>query len=140
MAQAGNTATIVAPVQRWNAQSVYVRCPYCTKIHTHGFGDSYKSVNRASHCYTSPDLSFPSYSFAYPFPIRDGTTTYEIDKSAGVFIALGSDALAMETTTIEGALDGLNLNDTRLTDQRSFKTYLNARINRFGERRNVMMD
>lgn len=52
-----------------------------------------------------------SYSFAYPFSLRDGTTACEIDKSAGVFIALSSDALGVETATIEGALDGLNLNN-----------------------------
>jgi hypothetical protein len=46
---------------------------------------------------------------------------YEIDKSAGFFIALGSGALATDIAMTEGALDWLNLNDTRFTDQRSFK-------------------
>jgi hypothetical protein len=72
-------------------------------------------------------LSFPSYSFAYPFSLRAGTTTYEVDKSADFSIALDSDTVA-ETANIEEALNSLNLDNTsqvcqkRLEDANEIRT------------------
>lgn len=121
MAPSENTTIPLAPVQRWNAHTVSVQCPFCTKIHTHGFGGSYTSILRAPHCNYDSSLSFPSYRFAYPFSTHKGILAYEIDKSTGFFVALGAKASETETETIERALDELNLNADGFSDSRSWK-------------------
>ena len=52
-----------APVQRWNAHTVSIRCPFCAKNHTHGFGGSYSnnlsqeaiSLERQAHAIQKTD-------------------------------------------------------------------------------------
>jgi len=97
------------PVQRWNAQTVLVRCPFCSNIHTHGFGGSYKSVSRHPHCWTNSSVSLPDYRFAYPLSETEGTVRYEIDKSNGYFVALGAEAEGSELNSLESTLDQLSL-------------------------------
>ncbi|KAL8918576.1 MAG: hypothetical protein Q9172_005366 [Xanthocarpia lactea] len=121
MAPSENVTIPLAPVQRWNAGTVYLQCPFCSKIHTHGFGASYTTISRVAHCNHSSDLSFPSYRFAYPFSGQDGTTAYEIDKVTGFFVALGAKTSETETETMERALDKLNLNADGFSDRRSWK-------------------
>lgn len=110
-----------APVQRWNACTVSVQCPFCTKIHTHGFGDSYDSIIRAAHCDHGSSLSFPSYRFAYPFSTREGTVAYEIEKSVGCFVALGTKAIDPEVENLEKALAEVNLDVDHSQDSRRWE-------------------
>ena len=121
MAPSENLALPLALVQRWNADTVYLQCPFCSMIHTHGFGRSYTTVSRLAHCNHSSYLSFPSYRFAYPFSDQDGTTAYEIDKATGFFVALGAKTSETEPETIERALDDLNLNADGFSDSRRWK-------------------
>jgi hypothetical protein len=117
MAPCENTNIPLALVQRWYAHTVYVQCPFCTKIHTHGFGGSYTSISRAPHCNYDTSVSLPSYRFAYPFSVEESTVAYEIDKSAGFFVALSVKASESEVEPIEKALDELSLS----SDSRSWK-------------------
>ncbi len=64
----------------WDAQSVYVRCPYCEGTHRHGFS-SYANQRRISHC-----GSGQSYQFAFPIEERTLRVAYEIDKSKARFV------------------------------------------------------
>ncbi len=108
MAPSETTTIPLAPVQHWNAYTVYVQCPFCTNIHTHGFGGSYTSILRAPHCNYHSSLSFPSYRFAYPFSTHKSIVAYKINKSSGFFVALGAKASESEVEPIEEALDELN--------------------------------
>jgi len=121
MATSGSRNVAAAPVQRWNFHRVSIKCPFCTKIHTHGFGGGYDSVFRAPHCdhYFSP--SFPSYRFAYPFSTCEGSVAYEIDKTNGYFVALGAKALQSEAELLEKGLDKLSLDASRFPDSKSWK-------------------
>ena len=76
-----------AKVHRWESRTVQVQCPFCMKIHTHGFGGSYDSFYRVAHCDSSPQLSHPSYQFKYPFSQVPDTTAYEIDKASKRHVA-----------------------------------------------------
>jgi Ankyrin repeat len=64
----------------WDAQSVYVRCPYCEETHCHGFS-SYASQRRLSHCWPGQ-----SYQFTLPIVERTQRVAYEIDKSKARFV------------------------------------------------------
>ena len=121
MATAEDVTISLAPVQRWNAHTVYLQCPFCSKTHTHGFGGSYTSSVRVAHCEHSSYLSHPSYRFAYSFSEDAGTTAYEIDKSVGFFVALGAKMLETDTGNIEKALDGLNLSEDELSNTRTWE-------------------
>ena len=68
---------------------------------------------RAPHCNYHFALSFPSYRFAYPFSTHEGTVAYEIDKSAGCYVALGAKAIAREVEPLEKVLNELNLDADR---------------------------
>lgn len=81
-----------ASVQRWNANIVSIACPFCQKIQTHGFGGSYTSIVRASHCKSSSLLSYPSYQFHYPFSTSNKSVSYEIDKVGGCYVAIAAEA------------------------------------------------
>lgn len=113
MPSTGNSNIPSAPVQRWNAQTVWVQCPFCTKIHTHGFGGSYGCIMRAPHCNHNSALSYPSYRFEYPFSTLRGTVAYEIDTSAGCYVALGAKAIAREVEPLENVLNELHLDANR---------------------------
>ena len=121
MAPSEDISIPLAPVQRWNAHTVSVQCPFCTKIHTHGFSGSYTSIRRAPHCDSISSLSFPSYRFAYPFSTHESTVAYEIDKSTGFFVTLRAKESESEVEPIERALDELNLNVGGSSDSRSWK-------------------
>jgi hypothetical protein len=121
MAPSGDRAIPLALVQRWNAHTVSVQCPFCTKIHTHGFGGSYRSTFRVPHCGCSASLSLPPYRFEYPFSTGEGTVAYEIDKPVGCFVALGARAIESEVEPLEKALDELNLVVDRSLDSKSWK-------------------
>lgn len=78
-----------APVQFWDNSNVYVRCPYCEKIHHHGFNGNYLDKHcRAPHC---GHVGEGHYQFR--FPLNDGTAnlSYDIDKQRILFVAGGSD-------------------------------------------------
>ena len=77
-----------ADVLWWDSSDVHVRCPFCGKIYRHGFGQSYDSNHRVSHCDTGAD--FRSYSFKYPFSQNPEWTAYEIDKVSKRYVALGA--------------------------------------------------
>lgn len=121
MASSTNRTVVLAPVQRWNASTVSIQCPFCTKIHTHGFGSGYDSVFRAPHCNHHLSPSFPSYRFAYPFSTCEGSVAYEIDKTNGYFVAFGAKALQSEAELLGKALDGLSLDVSRSPDSKSWK-------------------
>lgn len=110
----------MAPVQRWNAQSVYVQCPFCTKVHKHDLGGSYESIRRGPHCNLDSSISFLEYSFAYPFSERDGTVAYEIEKASGYFVALGAEGSKSEVEPLDKAFQGLNLNVRRSSHCKSW--------------------
>lgn len=114
MSSTGKTNIPSAPVQCWNAQTVSVQCPFCTKIHTHDWG-TYSCIMRAPHCSHRSALSYPSYRFVYPFSTHEGTVAYEIDKSAGCYVALGAKAIAREVEPLEEVLNELNLDVERKT-------------------------
>ena len=80
-----------AKVQWWDSWIVHVLCPFCIKIHTHGFGGGYDSVHRRSHCRSSPQLSLPSYQFKYPFSQVPEMIAHEIDKASERYVALDVD-------------------------------------------------
>lgn len=120
MASSRDKVLPLAQVQRWNAKFVSVQCPFCTKIHTHGFGGSYRSDHRAPHCNYKTNPYFPPYRFAYPFSVREGTVAYEIDKSAGCFVALGAKAIEPEEGSLERALGDLNLGLNRFSESKSW--------------------
>ena len=92
-----------AKVQWWDARIVHVRCPFCTKIHKHNFGESYDNVDRVAHCDSNCQLPYSSYQLKYPFSQVFETTSYEIDKERKKYVAIdadpprmGSDRLAQE--------------------------------------------
>ena len=64
----------------WDADSFYIRCPYCEEIHRHGL-DSYASRSRVSHCGEGG-----SYRYYFPIDERTHRVAYEIDKSKPRFI------------------------------------------------------
>jgi hypothetical protein len=121
MTPSGNSTIALAPVQRWNAHTVSIRCPFCTKIHTHGFGDSYDSIFRAPHCSHNSSLSFPSYRFAYPFSTCEGSVAYEIDKTNGYFVAFGANSLQSEAELLEKAVNELSLDASGSPESRSWE-------------------
>lgn len=80
-----------AHVQWWDSWTVDVKCPFCLKIHKHGFGGSYESVYRVAHCDSSPPLAFPSYQLKFPFSQALETTAYKIDKASKRYVAIDAD-------------------------------------------------
>ncbi|KAI0388519.1 hypothetical protein F5Y17DRAFT_200477 [Xylariaceae sp. FL0594] len=66
-------------VLRWNADSVYVGCPYCGEVHRHGFS---LQGNRASHCARPGG----EYEFIFPIDESSGRVGYEINKRRGFFV------------------------------------------------------
>ena len=98
-----------------------MQCPFCTRIHTRGFGGSYSSIVRAPHCNHKSSPSFPSYCFAYSFSKRECTVAYGIDKPVGYFVALGAKAVESEVELLERALDELNREVGRTPDSKSWK-------------------
>jgi hypothetical protein len=92
MEPSGDIDTPLAPAQRWNAHAVSVQCPFCTKIHTHNFGDGYSSIFCALHCNCHSLLSLLSNRFAYPLSTPEGTLAYKIDKNIGYFVAFRAKA------------------------------------------------
>lgn len=99
-----------AKVHWWDSRTVHVQCPFCMKIHTHGFGKSYESVHRAAHCDSRAQLSYPSYEFKYPFSQIPETTAYEIDKTNRRFVALDADPPQPEPDLLEEGFANLALN------------------------------
>ncbi len=81
---------LFAKVQWWDSSSLYVQCPFCTKIHRHGFV-SYDDVHRETHCNPCPKSSQSSYQFEFPFSQVIERTAYEIDKANKRHVALGAD-------------------------------------------------
>ncbi|RHZ44343.1 uncharacterized protein CDV56_102237 [Aspergillus thermomutatus] len=68
-------------VLHWNASSVYVRCPFCERVHRHGFVD-YEPGLRFSHCGNRAS----SYRFYFPIDQQTGEVAYEIDKRNARFV------------------------------------------------------
>jgi hypothetical protein len=88
-----------------------VQCPYCTKIHCHGFGQSYSCISRLPHCGHEQATRYPSYHFSYPFSTTEGTVAYEIDKYAGFYVAFEAKAQEAKVQPLEEALDKLDLDE-----------------------------
>lgn len=108
-----------AQVQRWNAYTVYIQCPFCKKTHNHSF--SYNATFRAPHCVHPSSYTYPSYRFEYPFSTREGSVAYEIDKINGYFVAFEAKASLSEAELLEKALDELSLNMSKSTDGKIWK-------------------
>ena len=96
-----------ADVQWWDSSNVHVLCPFCGKIHRHGFGQSYDNNQRVSHC--SPGLGFISYYFKFPFSQNPESTAYEIDKANKRYVALGASPQQAEQDLLVGAVAGLEI-------------------------------
>ena len=96
-----------AHVQWWDSSAVHVLCPFCSKIHRHGFGRSYDSTHRASHCFNGFEPS--SYYFKYPFSSSPESTAYEIDKVNKRYVALCASPPQAKQDLLLGALAGLEL-------------------------------
>ncbi|KAF2020005.1 hypothetical protein BU24DRAFT_448374 [Aaosphaeria arxii CBS 175.79] len=71
-------------VLRWNASSVYVKCPYCDEEHRHGVS---LPGMRTSGCQPGGQ-----YEFIFPIDEKTGRVGYEIDKSRACFVKAGSQA------------------------------------------------
>ena len=99
--------TISADVLWWDSSDVHVKCPFCGKIHRHGFEQNYNSVHCVSHCEKSAESR--SYSFKYPFSHKPGWTAYEIDKSSKRYVALGASQPEPEQDLLVGAFAGMEL-------------------------------
>lgn len=116
-----------AKVVWWDATSVYVRCPYCDKIHRHGFQNYSAKQRRLSHCQPLGR----EYEFSFPFNHETGHVWYEIDKARALLVAAGEDA---EDYFSEGeALPGkLDMSDRRKwtegTEMWDFGSYVARRI------------
>lgn len=67
-------------VVSWDANNLYVKCPYCEEIHHHR-RNSYERVFRASRC-----GSLGWYEYTFPFDEATQRVAYEIDKSRYRFI------------------------------------------------------
>lgn len=112
-----------ASVQRWNARVVSVHCPYCANIHTHGFGGSYSSGERACHCSNISSSSHPPYRFRYPFSTSDNTTVaYEIDKDLGFYVALTAEKLESDVEVLEQAFTDFKLDPAKSSSCRKWKS------------------
>jgi hypothetical protein len=109
-----------ASVQRWNANTVSVDCPFCQKIHTHGFGGSYTNTVRASHCRSSSSLSYPSYRFHYPFSTSNKSVSYEIDKTQGYYVATAAKTSYPAIEDLEKKLGDLNMGTRRPSRHKSW--------------------
>ena len=97
-----------ADVQWWDSSDVHVLCPFCSNIHKHGFGKSYKSTHRVSHC--SKRFGSSSYYFKYPFSSSPPeSTAYEIDKVNKRYVALFASPPQAEQDLLVGALAGLEV-------------------------------
>ncbi|KAL8788542.1 MAG: hypothetical protein Q9213_001615 [Squamulea squamosa] len=83
-----------APVLQWDAQDIYIRCPYCEKDHKHGTGicptgsPGLTGDTRVSHCQTRTRGIY-QYRLHYPFEDDSELTSWEIDKERGVFVTIG---------------------------------------------------
>ena len=106
--------TFYAPVQWWDSSGVSVLCPFCDRIHNHGFGQNYGSNHRLSHCYIDPG-SFDSYYFRYPFSLSPETTAYEIDKANRRYVTLGASPPQDKVDPLVQAVADLNVNDNSMT-------------------------
>lgn len=94
-----------AHVHWWDAWTVCVKCPFCMKIHKHGFGGSYEDVYRVAHCDSSPPLLFPSYQLKFPFSQALETTAYKIDKASKRYVAIDANSpQPMPDLLVEGSL------------------------------------
>ena len=96
-----------AEVQWWDSSNVHVQCPFCSRIHRHGFQKSYDRAHRVSHCDTGAELR--SYSFKYPFSQDPEWTAYEIDKESKRYVALGASPPPPEQDLLMGAFAGMKL-------------------------------
>lgn len=69
----------------WDVSDTYVRCPYCDKIHFHGFQAPRYSTRqyRVSHC------GGPSYNLQFPLADSGDESWYEIDKKRVMFVTAG---------------------------------------------------
>ncbi|CAJ0544333.1 Ff.00g035640.m01.CDS01 [Fusarium sp. VM40] len=91
------------PVLYWDANNVYVECPYCEEKHRHGFSLSGK---RMSHCYPGG-----GYEFVYPVDLEQELVGYEIDKTRAYFVNVG-----LTSDRTGHRLDPLNETDDELAD------------------------
>ena len=96
-----------AEVQWWDSSNVHVQCPFCSKIHRHGFEQSYDSIHRVSHCDTGAKSR--SYSFKYPFSETPESTAYEIDKVSQRYVTLGASPPQPKEDLLVGAFAGMIL-------------------------------
>ena len=98
-----------AEVQWWDSSDVHVQCPFCSKIHRHGFQQSYDSIHRVSHCDTGAKSR--TYSFKYPFSENPESTAYEIDKVSQRYVALGASPPEPKEDLLVGVFSGMILEE-----------------------------
>ncbi|KAI0163898.1 DYW family of nucleic acid deaminases-domain-containing protein [Xylariaceae sp. FL1272] len=71
-----------APVEWWDGDSMYIRCPWCQRIHRHGFlGDYTHKYYRVPHC-GSRKYGGDRYECQFP-------KQYEIDRKRALYVAPG---------------------------------------------------
>lgn len=90
-----SNVTPLAMVQWWSSTSVYVTCPFCKRIHSHGFDGDYSPWGklRVSHCYNE-DFGSQEYRMTFPFSEATGEASYEINRDRRLFVAAGADLSA----------------------------------------------
>lgn len=91
----------VAHVIWWDSWTVYVKCPFCSKIPKHVFGGSYEGVYRLAQCDSSPSSLFPSYRLKFPFSQAPETTAYKIDKASKRYVAIDADLPQLRPDLLE---------------------------------------
>ncbi|KAG8628211.1 hypothetical protein KVT40_004084 [Elsinoe batatas] len=106
MPSATTDSVSFAPVEYWDTENVFVRCPFCKRTHRHGFTGDYTQNTRVPHCGI---LNSGNYQFQFPFDGVAGFSNYEIDKLAGFFVRLGSVVPRQEATEVEDLFQGLEI-------------------------------
>ncbi|KAF2174587.1 hypothetical protein K469DRAFT_707080 [Zopfia rhizophila CBS 207.26] len=85
---APNTATQLreARILWWNASQLHVQCPFCGKVHRHGFNGHYGTQTRVPHCASMSEHSDWRYEISFPFDETTGDAWYSIDKQRCLFV------------------------------------------------------
>jgi len=96
-----------APVLEWDSKQVRTRCPYCSRIHTHGFGKKpLIGQSRAIHCHLDGYYGLLQYRLLYPFEEEArGYYLYEIDKDRKKFVVVDLEQDSEESEEEDDAED-----------------------------------
>jgi hypothetical protein len=106
----------IAKVEWWDVKSIYIRCPFCSKTHHHGFTGSYINETREQHCALPLSSSIHQYRIVFPFDKAADTVGYEIDKKNLRFVAIGAQ-LEPYGEDLARSLDKLNMDKEARNDR-----------------------